>query len=37
MDIRTPKEIELPDIVNSKVGVIYVYYERKMSKKIKPI
>ena len=33
MDIRTPKEIELPDIVNSKVGVIYVYYERKNEQK----
>jgi hypothetical protein len=33
MDIRTPNKIDLPDILSSKVGVIYVYYERKNEQK----
>ena len=33
MDNRIPKEIDLPDLSKSKVGVIYVYYERKNEQK----
>jgi hypothetical protein len=33
MDIRIPNKIDLPDISLSKIGVIYVYYERKNEQK----